>query len=279
MTNFVTVPFARSIRIDRVEVTTAGETGANHRQRQRGSDDAVGWTAADGGSVLTTVAIADGHSDRRCVRSRTGADFVVATAAELPVDVAAPDALANALISGWRDRVDRHLAANPLISGDLDEPNARVAYGTTAALCRITSDAITVVRVGDGDIIAVGNDGCAYRLAEPERRSSDVTESISQPDAERVARSARIAADGAPVLLLMATDGFDNAYPTGDSLLRAASELATLRRESNQPIGSDLLNKWAREAADVSGDDATVAAVWIETTIEDDSATAPTATT
>jgi serine/threonine protein phosphatase PrpC len=142
-----------------------------------------------------------------------------------------------------------------------------MAYGTTAALCRITTDTITVVRVGDGDIIAVAADGRAGRLAEPESRSGEVTESISQLDAERVVRSTTISADDAPTLLLLATDGFDNAYPTEDSMLRAASELAALRRESGQPIGSDVLSKWAREAADVSGDDATIATVWLQTTI------------
>jgi hypothetical protein len=69
-------------------------------------------------------------------------------------------------------------------------------------------------------------------------------------------------------LLMLATDGFDNAYPAEDSMLRAASELAALRRESGRPVGSDVLGQWAREAANVSGDDATVAAVWIETVAE-----------
>ena len=48
-------------------------------------------------------------------------------------------------------------------------------------------------------------------------------------------------------------------------MLRAASELAALRRDSGRPIDSEVLRRWAREAADMSGDDATVAAVWIET--------------
>jgi serine/threonine protein phosphatase PrpC len=278
VSNFVTAPFARPTRIGRVEVATAGEVGASHRQRQRGSDDAVGWCDTDGGSVLATVAIADGHSDRRCRRSRTGADFVVATAAALPDHLVGPDALADALITGWRQRVDQHLAANPPVGDDVDAMNDRMAYGTTAALCRITGDAITIVRVGDGDIIAVDADGRASRLAEPERRSGEVTESISQLDAERVVRSTTIAADVAPTLLVLATDGFDNAYPTGDSMLRAASELAQLRRESGQPIEADLLANWAREAADVSGDDATIAAIWIETTVAADSTTVPMAT-
>ena len=38
-----------------------------------------------------------------------------------------------------------------------------------------------------------------------------------------VARSAEISADAAPVLLMLATDGFDNAYPADDSMLRAAA--------------------------------------------------------
>jgi hypothetical protein len=269
----------QSVRINRVEITTACEIGASHRQRSRDSDDAVGWSGADGGSVVATVAIADGHSDPLCVRSRVGADFVVAAAEAIPPDVIRLDALADALITDWRRRVDRHLADNPLTKADIDATddvrmaemsaawtgNPRMAYGTTAALSRITHDAVSVVRVGDGDIIAVDADGRARRLAVPDRRPSNVTESISQIDAHKSARSADIQAAAAPVLLLMATDGFDNAYPTDDSMLLAASELAALRRESGRPIGSEVLSRWAREAADVSGDDATVATVWIET--------------
>jgi hypothetical protein len=271
------VPPERSVRIDRVEVTTASETGATHQQRGLGCDDAVGWSGPDGGSVLATVAIADGHSDRRCVRSRTGAGLVVAAATTLPAESVGADAITGDLIADWRRRVDLHLADNPLTAADLDgtreaEPsaaragNARLAYGTTAALCRITDDVITIVRVGDGDVIAVSADGQARRLAIPLRQASDVTDSISAPDAERAAQCAEIPAGVAPVLVILATDGFDNAYPADGSMLRAASELAAMRRETGRPIGSDVLTKWARDAADVSGDDATVAAIWIETT-------------
>jgi len=266
------------VRIDRVEITTAGETGATHRQQQRGCDDAVGWTDGDGRPVLGTVAIADGHSDPRCVRRRVGADFVVAAAAAVPADPPGPDAMAAALIAEWRRRVDRHLAGHPLTPADIAAPtgvgaadvyaawatNRRVAYGTTALLCRITREAVEIVRIGDGDVIAVAADGRARRLVDPERRSDGLTESISQPDAHRAVRCAAIPAEAAPVLVLLATDGFDNAYPAEDSMLRAAAELATLRRDTGEPIGSDVLGQWAREAADVSGDDATVAAVWIE---------------
>lgn len=282
-----------SARIDRVEVTTASETGATHRQHQRECEDAVGWSGADGAAVVATVAVADGHSDPRCIRSKLGADFVVAAATALPPELADADELAGALIDTWRRSVDEHLAEHPLdlasVASDADADSAsagsadasdraeaatlaeawatnpRIAYGATAVLCRVSADAITVVRVGDGDIIAVGRDGDADRLAAVERQADGATDSISHPDAYELAHSARILADAAPVLLVLATDGFDNAYPNDESMLRAARELAAHRRESGQPIGADVLSTWAREAADVSGDDATVAVVWIET--------------
>lgn len=255
-----------TIRIDRVEVTTASETGATHRQRGQGCDDAVGWSGPSGSSVLATVALADGHSDERCVRSQAGAAFVVAAATALPGDTNGPGAIANSLIADWRHRVDLDLTYNPLgPAGVTSDADARLAYGTTAVACRITSDAISIVRIGDGDVIAVAADGAARRLAVPEQQRGELTESISAPDAERLARSAEVSAGAAPVLLVLATDGFDNAYPSADSMLRAAGELAQLRRDSGQPIAPDVLNRWAREAADVSGDDATVAVIWIET--------------
>lgn len=269
-----------TVTIGRVEVTTASEIGATHRQRGRGCEDAVGWRGADGTAVLATVAIADGHSDQRCVRSGLGAEFAVAAATTLPSDVIDGDALADALIADWRRRVDGHLAGHPLEgaeAGDGDDAqlsaevaaawaaNARIGYGTTAVLCRVRADAISVVRVGDGDVIAVGRDGVASRLAIVERRADGGTESMSHPDARSSAHCVRIPSDAAPVLLMLSTDGFDNAYPSDESMLRAARELAAHRRDSGRPISADMLTAWAREAADVSGDDATVAVLWIET--------------
>lgn len=265
----MTRPVGALARIDRVEVATAGETGAAHRHQQRGCDDAVGWTGA-AGSVLATVAVADGHSDPRCARRKLGAEFVLAAAGALPAEPLTPDAMADAFVAEWRRRVDKHLAGNPLSPEDADTAsawaaNARIAYGTTALLCRITPDAIMIVRIGDGDVIAVAADERARRLVVPETRPDGSTESISHPAAHRAALRVAIPAAAAPVLVLLATDGFDNAYPAEDSMLRAATELVALRRESGRPIGTDVLSRWAREAADVSGDDATVATVWIET--------------
>jgi serine/threonine protein phosphatase PrpC len=274
-------PPERQARIGRVEVTTASATGAAHVRRGVGSDDAVSWTGADGDSVLATVAIADGHSDRRCVRSRTGAAIAVAAATALPSRVVGSEAIAATLIAEWRHRVDLDLVDHPMSAADLDgrDPvdaatttaawtaNARLPYGTTAALCRITGDAVAIVQVGDGDVVAVAPDGQARRIASAPHRRGDVTDSLSGPDAQAVARCADIPAAAAPVLLILATDGFDNAYPSDGSLLRAATELAALRQQTGRPIGPDVLTRWARDAAGVSGDDATVAAIWVETTV------------
>jgi hypothetical protein len=256
----------RPVRINRVEVTTASEVGATHRHRQLGADDAVGWTGAIGHSVIATVALADGHSDPRCVRSRDGAAFVVAAAESLPHEVTGAAEITGALLADWRRRVDQHLAEHPLTDREPTSAGAdRLAYGTTAIVCRVTALGITIVRIGDGDIIAVTPDGQARRLAPSDQPPGEVTQSLSQPDAAQVARCAEIPAGAAPVLLVLATDGFDNAYPSSDSMLRAADELTTLRRESGVPLTAHVLTQWARSAADVSGDDATVAAVWIET--------------
>jgi serine/threonine protein phosphatase PrpC len=256
----------RPARINRVEVTTASEVGATHRHRHLDADDAVGWTGAIGNSVIATVALADGHSDPRCVRSRDGAAFLVAAAKSLPDDVIGAGAITDALLADWRRRVDQHLADHPLADRESTATTTdRLTYGTTAIVCRVTHQSITIVRVGDGDVIAVTPDGRARRLAPSDQPPGDVTQSLSQPDAAQVARCAEIPADAAPVLLVLATDGFDNAYPSSDSMLRAADELTTLRRESGAPLTTDVLTQWARSAAEISGDDATVAAIWIET--------------
>lgn len=252
------------LRIARVEVTTAAATGATHQARGTGSDDAAIALGPSGEAVLATVAIADGHSDPRCVRSHTGAQFAVAAVAAVPVEAHTPGAITAAVVREWRRLVDADLAARPLTeAGAASRDLPRLAYGTTLAWCRVTPSALTIGWIGDGDVIAVAPDATVQRLTSDD--PVDLTESLSDDAAEFAARSVHLTAAEAPVLLLLATDGIDNAYPHSESMLQAASQLAELRRTSGRRLPEEVLQQWTREAAEVSGDDATVAVLWLET--------------
>lgn len=263
----------RGARIDGVEVATATVVGATHRHRQQGCEDAVGWVSGTSGDVLAVVAVADGHSDPRCPRSAVGAQFVVTAASDLASDPAVTgDEWSATLFAGWRRLVDDDLRVRPLTALESDAAagseggessvNPRLAYGTTALLARISRDGIALAQIGDGDIVGVSAEGQAERALPSVTRAPGMTESLSQVDVDRVVRRSTIAAAASPVLLLLATDGLDNAYPTSEALPAAAAQLLTTRRSGQ--FDRDVLQQWVADAAEVSGDDATLAAVWID---------------
>jgi len=290
MSGHPAVDRSRDTRIAGVEVATATVVGATHRHRHQGCEDAVGWVDVTSGDVLAIVAVADGHSDPRCTRSAVGARFVVTAASDLAYDPAVTgEEWSTALIEGWRRLVDQDLRTRRLTVAEYDAPggsdlrvNPRLAYGTTALLARISRDAIALAQIGDGDIVGVTAEGRAERPVPIAAGAPDLTESMSQIDADRIVRRSTIAAAASPVLLLLATDGLDNAYPTSEALPAAAAQLVTTR--SSGRFDRDVLQRWVEDAAEVSGDDATLAAVWIDLSAADGGseragAVAPDATT
>src|SRR5664279_209365 len=271
MSGHPAVDRSRDTRIAGVEVATATVVGATHRHRHQGCEDAVGWVDVTSGDVLAIVAVADGHSDPRCTRSAVGARFVVTAASDLANDptVVTGEEWSTALIACWRRLVDEDLRTQRLTVAEYDAPdgsdlrvNPRLAYGTTALLARISRDGIALAQIGDGDIVGVTAEGRAGRPVPIAAGAPDLTESMSQIDADRVVRRSTIAAAASPVLLLLATDGLDNAYPTSEALPAAAAQLVTTR--SSGRFDRDVLQRWVEDAAEVSGDDATLAAVWID---------------
>jgi serine/threonine protein phosphatase PrpC len=230
----------------------ASATGSRHERRGIGNDDAVACGPVPAGLV---AAVADGHSDPRCVRARAGADFAVeaAIAAGGEATVAG---FAGAAITGWRDRVDADLRRSP-------QPELRrLAYGTTLLACRVTADGLTLLRVGDGEIVLVDVAGAAWRplpVVPPTSGPAGATSTMADDRAGDVARTAFVPAQRSPRLVLLASDGIDNAYLRNDALLEAARDLAE-RPELRDPAHlQSEVGAWVVEAAATSGDDATAA--------------------
>jgi hypothetical protein len=74
-----------------------------------------------------------------------------------------------------------------------------------------------------------------------------------------VARAVDVPAAHAPRLVLLATDGLDNAYDRSTGLIEVARDLA--EREELRDAGrlDAEVAAWVRRAAETSGDDATAA--------------------
>jgi hypothetical protein len=117
------------------------------------------------------------------------------------------------------------------------------------------------VQLGDGDVVAAGADGVARRPVPPDGRNvGGRTTSMCLVDA---AESFRITAlDHAgrpPALVLVATDGYGNAFADPRWPEQVSRDLLALDRRHGRRAIAEALPRWVRESADVGGDDTTVA--------------------
>lgn len=234
-----------------VTVGTASALGAAHRAKNVGNEDAVGWRSRARGTVLS---VADGHSDPRCVRADRGARFAVQAAA----DLADPEAATAAqdLAAAWDALVEADARREPL---GVDGVPVRLAYGTTLIACWISETGLRLLQIGDGVAVVATADGASRPIPPDELEGSPETESLASEAAASRARSARVPLAGLPIVVCLSTDGLDGAYPGADGLLLAVAELRALAVREGPSSVAEPLEPWVREAAAVSGDDATVA--------------------
>lgn len=237
-----------------VTVLTATATSAVHERRHVGNEDAAGSRSSSTGTVL---AVADGHSDPRCVRADRGARFAVQAAIELPEGTAS----AEALVARWRALVAADLRRDPLPDPD---PPRTLAYGTTVIACWIAADRLHLLQIGDGVAVVATRTGARIPIPPRTPDRPFETESLALPGAEVMGRAADVPGEDPLVVVCLSTDGVDGAYPDDRGVRRAVEQLRTLAAEHGAAALQPQLDAWVADAAATSGDDATVAIAVVE---------------
>ncbi len=177
------------------------------RQRPQGA----GWV----------VAVADGHGAAPYFRSHIGARLAVEAA-----DAVLP-AAGTALIQDWRLKVRQHRRA-------LDEPDhadgvTYLAYGTTLIAAYGSGADLELVQIGDGDALWLPLEGPPLALiAQDPRLGGGPTTSLCPLDAERHVRQAQLQLPQQPGVLLLATDGWRNAFSSEAGFVHANAILRDL---------------------------------------------------
>jgi hypothetical protein len=275
------------------QILAANAVGASHRANGRPGQDAVRYAPSDHGiDYPLAVAVADGHGHRLHFRSHDGSRLAVGVACDTllhaagmlwacgeagALAAAATDRVLPDLVAAWRSACLANLDGRPVTFEELraagfpEEEQAMVAaagepllaYGSTLMAAAIVGRWVLLLHIGDGDIFTVGADGsAAVPVPGDPLLDGFRTTSLCQPDALGSFRVAVLdLADGPPVVIGLATDGYGNAQSSDVWQPAVGADLARyLRQQGRSWIGRQL-GDWVARCASVEGsaDDTTVA--------------------
>jgi len=271
-----------SVAAPRWRAFGASVQGVAHARRGTPNQDAFACSTPGDGATVAIGAVADGHGGARHFRSARGAAFAVACAVDAlhehrdTAPEAAADELPRRIVAAWRDRVAADLATRPLEEQELtraaqDESAAAaaevradpaLAYGATLVAAVAHARSTLVLQLGDGEVLCVAADGHTTRpLPGDVRLAHGRTTSLCQPEAWREFRVARIGAhEPQPAMLVLATDGYANAFRSDHDFLHVGADLfALLRSGGPDALAAQLPGFLGEASAHGSGDDVTVA--------------------
>lgn len=247
----------------------ASVRGLAHVRADKPNQDAVLWRLPDARFADAAIALADGHGAAPHFRSDTGARLAVESAAAVlgryhqPPDYGGADALPALLLADWRRRVADDLARDPA-PGDGALPGAALApYGATLIAASATADELTLVQIGDGDLLLLFADGRVARpLADDAGLIGEQTYSLCLDDAERHFRTASIwRTPGVPWprAVVVASDGVGKSFADDAGLFAAVAGLVAHARADWTHLMAELPGWLAALSAAGSADDASLA--------------------
>jgi hypothetical protein len=260
-------------------VSVASCIGAHHVEREMPNQDSVRYVFAGPTAI---VAVADGHGHHRHFRSARGSDLatmvalsetqrwlesMTALCSPEELSASALDNLAPNIWQAWRAAVAQDVEENPFSEGEsmlrrTDDP-PEIAYGATLLVAVVNAAHAILLQIGDGDILAVANDGRSWRPVPTDPvLFGNRTTSLAQTDAVKSFRAAVIDQSTDPLeVVLVGTDGFTNAQRDANWPDLVGADVARMRRDKGSGWLSRELPHWAQGCASRagSGDDTTLA--------------------
>lgn len=274
-------------------------TGASHLARHLPNQDAVAVYPQDGPSSYIVLAVADGHSEVAHFRSDRGSRCAVNAAAEVitnwlrqpqrrslsEVREAWERTLPSLLHAAWKNRIFGDLQANPFTDAEMARvpdgrlrdvaANCLVPYGTTILAVVATNAFVGALQLGDGDILAVDDDGTVRPLMPSDNSSfGEATDSLCDRSAPGRFRCFFETLEAKmPAAIMMATDGYEKSFPNhrGHFLKMGTDLLRYLRQYGPEKVREDLPVWLSSTSADGSGDDITLAVAYRVDAITGDS--------
>jgi serine/threonine protein phosphatase PrpC len=231
--------------------------GATHMRENRPNQDALALANTMRGDGAA-IAVADGHGDPIHFRSQRGSTLAVQSAMQV-LENLSPEEVNNSpqrIVEKWRAAVAKDLQEHPY-SEEENPSGPYVPYGTTLLAALACNDWVLYLQLGDGDILAVDEQGRTERPLAPDPRLDGVrTTSLCQNDAARLTRLRLV--HHRPALIALATDGYANSYADDDAFVQIGPDYLKLIRQDPAALEQRLesiLNHVSREG---SSDDITL---------------------
>lgn len=270
-------------------VASASVRGSLHVRRGLPNQDACGWQTFGADGEFLLLAVADGHGNRRCIRSGDGARLAIEVVLELLAGLLVQPALQvpprdakrfleldfpRRCVDEWRRRVEAHGQANALTEaesaaladGPADPSAVTDWYGSTLLAAIITPVGGAALQLGDGALVWVAADGGVFEPSVPVAEFlGDETHSLSSQNAGGLMRVAfQKFAVAVPVLVLVCTDGYAKSFRSAAAVRQATVDLLAACRAGEFAAVERQLPDWLAESASDQGsaDDTTLLLAW-----------------
>lgn len=273
--------------------------GATHKRKGLPNQDDIDFYPPSSETKATSLplvlAVADGHGSSKCFRSDIGSRLAVQAAITVireeiltdcnlqelfrperlkyfqELEVESKKRLPQRIVQEWKKEVEKHWQENPLKSAESaykqqkTNENFYLAYGSTLLSVIVTQYFILYLQLGDGDIFCIDAEGEPYRpLLEDEKLIANETTSLCTKDAWGEFRSClKFYPEGnseeMPVLILLATDGYGNSFPSDRDFLNIAREYRQMIHEAGiERVKQELPEFLNQTSSEGSGDDITL---------------------
>ncbi len=263
------------------QVTGSSVQGASHIRQGLPNQDAWQSFTPNSQRLPIILAVADGHGSAKCFRSQRGArlaveqalnvmqDFIASTPSLADVRWLAEEKLSKTLVQQWRQAVVNDVAQQPFLPHEQallpSNKEPYLAYGSTLLVAVVTDVFVLLMQLGDGDILQVLATGAVQRpmVADPRLLGNETT-SLCGKDAWRQFRCCvQNTASEAPVLWLLATDGYANSFAHAASFEQVGTDLLSLIEQASFDVVAQHLPDWLQAASqEGSGDDVTVGLIY-----------------
>lgn len=246
-------------------------------------DNSLSWRGENHYGII----VCDGHGGEKYIRSAIGSKIACEVGQEMISGFMAKVEksghkieddlvrLENAIVSAWREKVEAHLAENPLEQDSryvtLDdssikalEKNPIKAYGSTFIAGVIAMDYCFILQLGDGNAMLFFSDGSSEMPEElvDEELQFNVTTSLCNSDAALCFRHCyRNFSEGDQVVgMTLSSDGVINCYHTEEAYMGFMNNVfSAYGEETIEDARSELLNVLDVLSEKGSGDDLSVA--------------------